>query len=400
MATAPRRTGETRRQLRGNRLAVMTIFFVCGATWGNWVPRIPSVQRELGLGDGTLGLALLGPSVGALITMPTTGWLIGRFGSCILTRITVLTLCAVLPLLVLAPSLPLLMLALVVLGASNGMLDVAMNAQAVAVERGYRRPIMSSFHGVFSAGGLAGSGATALVASLGVDAVRHLLGAAVVLGGAAGLASLRLLPSSIDAGSGGPAIARPSRPLVGLGVVAFCVLLGEGAMADWSAVYLRNGLGTGAGFAAAGYAAFSLAMATGRLSGDRLTAWLGAARLVRLGGALVAAGLGVSLIAGWPGVALVGFACVGAGLSCIFPIVLSAAARVPGLAPGTALAAIATVGYTGFLAGPPLIGGAAELVTLRGALGIVALLGAAVAVLAPAVEPRETASGAVTTAAT
>jgi fucose permease len=166
------------------------------------------------------------------------------------------------------------------------------------------------------------------------------------------------------------------------------VLFCEGAIADWSAVYLREGLGTGAGLAAAGYAVFALLMAAGRLTGDWLTLRVGPRRMVRGGGALVTLGMLCVVATGAPVPAIVGFALIGAGVSCIFPLILSAAARTPGVASSTAIAAMATTGYTGFLVGPPLIGGVAEALTLRVALGLLGLFGLLIMVFAGAVEPR------------
>ncbi len=376
--------------VRAARLAVMAVFFVNGMVLGNWFPRIPAVQRDLDLGEAELGLALLGTAIGALLAMPVTGWLIARFGSRPMTRASAVALCISLPLPGMAPNLPLLALALVALGASNGALDVSMNAQAVAVERRYGRPIMTTFHAIFSTGGLAGAALAGVIAGGGVDPLPHFLGVAVPLVLLAIVASRRLLPAAVDASGSGPAFARPSRAMAGLGIVAFGVLLGEGAMADWTAVYLKETLETSAGLAAAGFAVFSLMMAVGRFAGDRLTERLGPVALVRVGGALAAAGLAMGLLVGDPATALIGFGCVGAGLSCLFPIVLSATGRTPGIAPGPALAAVSTAGYSGFLAGPPLIGFAAEAVGLRAALGLVALLCAAVATLAGAVGPAHT----------
>jgi MFS family permease len=320
--------------------------------------------------------------------MISCGWLLARFGSATVTRAAALALCVTLPLPGLAPNIALLALALVLLGIANGTLDVAMNAQAVEIERLYRRPIMASFHAAFSLGGLLSAGLAIPVLSLGIGTVTHLTGAALSLGLAAIVAARGVLPIELEA-SRGPAFARPTRGLLWLGIIAFCVLLGEGAMADWSAVYLRNTLETSAGFAAAGYAAFSGAMALGRLTGDRLTARLGPERLIRGGGLVVAAGLGLAVVTAHPAAALIGFASVGAGLSCLFPVLLSAAARTGNVATGPALAAVTAVGYTGFLAGPPLIGLAAEGITLRWALGIVAALGCLIAALAPAVRAAE-----------
>jgi MFS family permease len=376
------------------RRAVLAIFGINGFALSSWFPHIPAVQRKLDLSDGTLGLALLGTAVGALAATTASGWIIAHAGSRTATRVAVLALCAALPLPGLAPNLASLVLALFFLGAANGVLDVAMNTQAVAVEQRYRRPIMASFHGVFSLGGLLSSALAVAVVGSGVGTVAHLTVVAVVLGVSAFLVSRQLLPNEAPrSGSGGPVFARPTGPLIALGVVAFCCLLGEGSMADWSAVYLRNSLETGAGYAAAGYAVFSATMTLGRLTGDRLTAKLGPGTLVRAGGSIVAIGLGFALILGRPTAALVGFACVGAGLSCIFPIVLSASGRVRNVPPGTALAAVTAIGYTGFLAGPPLIGFVAQLTSLRLALGIVAALGATIAVLAPTVDRRDAETG-------
>ncbi len=214
----------------------------------------------------------------------------------------------------LAPGLLSLVLAVAVVGAANGALDVSMNSQAVAVEKGYGRPIMSSFHAAFSFGGLAGALIGGFVAAAGIGPLPHLAAVAFLCATVAVVAYGSLLPASADAADeGAPAFARPTRALLGLGVISFCVLLGEGAMSDWSAVYLDGTLGTGPGFAAAGYAAFSLAMAFGRLFGDGLAERLGHVRLVRACGALAAVGLGVALFVGQPVFALVGFACAGRG---------------------------------------------------------------------------------------
>ena len=369
------------------RLAVLAIFFLNGVGVATWVVRIPAIKEKLSLSEGLLGLALLGVAVGAIGSMTVAGWLIARFGSRpVVGAVALLFALALVPL-SLAPNLPLLVLALVFFGAMNGSLDVSMNAQAVAIEREYGTPIMSSFHASFSLGGLAGAGAGGLVASLGVGVAPHFFGVAALLALAVLVARREMLPAEVDAGGsgGGPSFARPTRALLGLGVISFCVLLGEGAIGDWSAVYLRSTLLTGPGFAAAGYAAFSLMMVAGRITGDRLTEYLGPVLLVRLGGAVAAVGLGLSLAVGHPLVALAGFASAGAGFSIVFPLALSAAGRTKETAAGPALAAVSTLGYTGFLAGPPVIGFLAQLSNLGAALFVVVLLSAAIVPLAGAV---------------
>lgn len=368
------------------RISVLGIFFLNGFGFASWVVRIPAIQEKLGLGEGLLGAALLAAAVGSLASMPLTGWLVSRLGSRPVVWVTALAWPVVLVLLALAPNLLLLVLALLFAGAAVGALDVSMNAHAVTVEREYRRPIMSSFHAAFSFGGLAGAAGGGLVAALGVGELQHLAGVAVLAAVAAFAFCRGMLPAGADADGDGtdrqPVFVRPTRALLGLGVIAFCVLLGEGAMADWSAVYLEKSLETGPGFAAAGYAAFSLTMALGRLSGDRLTESFGSAGLVRAGAALAAVGLGVSLVAADPLFALVGFASAGAGFSIIFPATLSAAGNKEGISSGPALAAVSSAGYFGFLVGPPSIGFAAEALGLGGALYIVVALSAVIVLLA------------------
>lgn len=374
------------RGLRAARIAVVTVFFLNGFGFANWVVRIPAVREGLGLSKGVLGIALLGAAVGSLACMPVAGWLASRIGSRFVVGVTVFSFCLALPLPALAPSLPLLVGALVVLGAFMGGLDVSMNTQAVAVERRYGRPIMSSFHAAFSLGGLAGSASGGFMASLGVGIAPHLIGVGALSAIVAVAAYRMLLPAKADVAESGPAFARQTRALAGLGVIAFCVLLGEGAMSDWSALYLRGTLGTGAGFAAAGYAVFSVAMAAGRVSGDRLARRFGSAWLVRSGGAIAAVGLGLSLAAGHPFVALAGFACAGAGFSIVFPLALSAAGRTKEMPSGVAIAAVSTAGYLGFLVGPPTIGFVAQTIGLGSALYIVVILSAVIATLARAMK--------------
>lgn len=374
--------------LRRARLAVAAVFFLNGAGVASWVVRIPAVQARLGMSAGTLGLVLLGAAVGALVAMPLAGRLVVRRGSAPVTRAAALAFAASLAVPALAPNPWLLALALVLFGAANGTLDVAMNAQAATVERGYGRPIMSSFHAMFSAGGLAGAALGGAVAAARVDPVWHLAGAAVAVAAAAPFAARAMLPAADDAAPGAHATARPTAVLVALGVLAFCVLFQEGAIADWSAVYLRGAAGAGPGLAAAGYAAFSVTMALGRAVGDALTVRLGARRLVRLGGAAAAVGIALAVLVPHSAAAVAGFGLVGAGLATVFPAVLAASSRIPGVASGAGIAFVSTFGYTGFLAGPPLIGFVAEATSLRGGLAVVGAAGVLVAALAGAVAAR------------
>ncbi len=376
MSTAAQVVPQATSTPRTARLAVAAIFFANGALVANWFARVPDVKQSLGLSEGALSIALLSMAVGALISQPTTGWIIGKVGSRNVTMVMALANCVALILPGFAPSLPLLALALFFYGASNGGLDVAMNAQAALVERRYARPIMNSFHALWSVGGLTGAAIGGLAASRLVGTGTHFMFAAAA-GAVVMLIAMRgLIPDGpAQTSSHEPAFALPTRALLPMGIVALCALICEGAIGDWGAIYLREGLGSAAGVAAAGYAVFALTMAGGRFAGDWLATRFGSGSVVRTGGGLVVAGIGLALVSTTPVVAIAGYGLVGAGVSCIFPLIMSAAARTPGVAPGVGIAAMATAGYTGFLLGPPLIGGMAELLSLRGALAVLAIFG-------------------------
>lgn len=374
-------------EARSARWAVSAIFFLTGAGTANWAVRIPALQERLGLSPGRLGLALLGVSAGAIASMPIAGRLVARHGSRPVTRLAAIAFAVALSLPALAPSFALFTAALAVLGLANGMLDVSMNAQAVAVQRYYRQPIMSRIHALYSFGGLVGAAIGGRMASYGVGPMSHLTTVALVLAVAGLGAGSGLLPAASDAAPEQSPAARLTRSLVALALVAFCVLFGEGAMANWSAVYLRDAVGAGPGLAAAGFAAFSLTMATGRAVGDALTTRLGPARLARVGGALATLGATLAIVVPRPWAVILGFGAMGAGLSSVFPLVLAAASRTPNVVPGAAIAAVSMCGYAGLLAGPPLIGAVANVLTLRGGLAIVAVSSLIIVALAPILRP-------------
>ena len=375
---------------RAARIAVAAIFCVNGALMATWFARIPDVKQQLGLSEGALSLALLCSAVGALIAQPTAGWVIGRLGSRTPTSLLAVLFCAVAILPSISPSLPILMASLLIFGAVNGALDVSMNAQAALVERQYGRSIMNSFHALWSVGGLAGAAVGALAASRGLPVFVHfVIGAGV--GALLMLAALRgLVADEAQTGGNEPAFALPTRALIPMGIVALSALICEGAIGDWGAIYLREGLATSAALAAIGYAVFALMMAGGRFTGDWLATHFGSGQIVRAGGMLIVAGIVLALLrADAPWLSIIGYGLIGAGASCIFPLILSAAARTPGVAPGVGIAAMATAGYTGFLLGPPLIGGLAEVVTLRGSLGVLALFGVLIVALGSKVQGQE-----------
>ena len=324
--------------------------------------------------------------------MNLSGYLAARFGSRPVTVIASMSLCLMFPLLALAPTLPILVGTLVLFGASNGAMDVAMNAQGVAVERRYGRPILNSFHACWSLGGLSGALAGGMVASHSIAPLPHFLGVTLFCAILTLSVARSLLPVEAEAQKTAVAFVRPTRAILALGLVAFCIVLGEGAIADWSAIYLNGTLRTGTGLAAAGYVAFSVVMAMGRGVGDQLTARLGPGTMMQLGGLVAAIGLTLALVVTWIPIALLGFGLVGAGFSVVFPLTLSAAGRTSKQAAGTAIAAVATCGYVGFLVGPPVIGFIADALSLRIALGFVVLLSLCAAVCARTVGGNKPAS--------
>jgi predicted MFS family arabinose efflux permease len=317
------------------------------------------------------GVVLLAMAAGAVVALPTAGRLIRLMGSRAVSAVAALALCLAMPLPVLSPTVSVLVAALALLGACNGLLDVSMNAQAVVVEQRAGRPIMSSFHALFSLGGVAGALLAGGAMSVGVGDVAHVVVSALVALAAVAIAIPGLVTTPPGPDATGPTLARPSGSLVSLGALALLGLLAEGAMADWSAVYLHDTLGASSSTAALGFAAFSLAMGAGRFGGDALVDRLGPRGVLRMSSAVAALGLGAALLLGRPAIGVVGCALVGLGIANVIPLLFSAAARVPGVPPGQALAAVATTGYLGFLAGPPLIGVVAETAGLAVGLGVV-----------------------------
>jgi len=367
------RGGQVERAGRA-RIGLLAVFAVNGGLFASWVSRIPQVRQAVGASEGELGLVLLGIVMGAFVGMPLAARAAARSGSRRASVIAVASMCLAVVLPGFAGGIVPLGLALLVLGAANGATDVAMNAQAVTVEAAAGRAWMPSFHAAWSLGGLVGAGLGGVAAEAGVPVAVHfaLAGAvgALIVARAAG--ALLADPAPAEAAGG-----RPRRrialdpPLLALGAVAFGAAVGEGAIADWSAIYLADDLRASPGAAAAGFALFSAFMALGRLGGSRAVAALGQERVVRGGAAVAAAGVAVGLASSSIPAALAGFGLAGLGLSCAFPVAMSAAGARGG---GTAIATVSAIGYTAFLGTPPVIGAIAERTSVGAALWVVVVL--------------------------
>lgn len=335
---------------------------------------VPFAKARLGLDEAQLGMVLLCLGLGSAITMPLAGWVSHRHGNRIVLPIAGALVCVAVSLLALAPSPILLGATLAFFGAGLGVLDVTMNAHAVDVERLHGRPLMSGFHALYSVGGIAGPVVMSALLGVGLSLAAS---AAVIAGLLLAIVATqagRLLAPAGDHAATRSMFTWPSRTVVLLGLLCLVLFLAEGAMLDWSAVLLRYERGVAEARVGLGYAAFSVAMSIGRLLGDRVTAALGPVRIVRAGSLVAAAGFVVAGALPWASSSMIGFVLVGLGASNIVPVLFSAAGRLPGTAPGVAIATVTTFGYTGLLAGPALIGAAAHALSLPLALGGVAAL--------------------------
>ncbi|MGW6457229.1 MFS transporter [Streptomyces sp. NPDC055078] len=375
------------------RIALTVFFALDGFLFAGWVVRIPAIKEQTGASASALGLALLGVSAGGVVTMTLTGRLCRRFGSLpvVIAAATLLSLAIALP--PLTGSALALGLVLLVFGAGYGAMSVSLNSAAVDLVAALGRPVMPTFHGAFSLGGMVGAGLGALIAG-GLSPTAHLLL----------LTALGLLTTAVA----GPALLRhpaPAAPTAGresaphrlrgrtrrlvllFGVIALCTAYGEGAMADWGALHLEEDLDARPGVAALGYSLFALAMTAGRLSGTFLLERLGQTRTLVAGGTTAALGMLIGALAPTVWLVLLGFGVAGLGLANIFPV---AVARAGALAGPTGVAAASTLGYGGMLLGPPAIGFLADWFSLPVALTTVALLASAAALIGYAARNAET----------
>lgn len=379
-----------RHSLRTARLAVSTSFFVSGAVLASWVPHIPEMQRALGLSPGMLGLVLLAPALGAVLAMLISGGLCARWGHAKVNRVATLVYCAAVPLTVLAPHPFLLGCVLVVMGLNNGSLGVAMNAEAIEVERAYGRGINSSFHALYGLGLLVGASIGGLFVGAHWSPIVHLVSAGLLLGTLGTAASFRYLTDAPPvANERVPLFVRPTRFLLLLGIGAFCCSLIEGAMADWAAIYMRDILGSPAGVAALGFTAYSLNMTASRFLGDGMNRILGKRGLIQVGGFLGVVGMALVIVVRHPLAAVAGFALVGLGMANVIPNFFSESSREPSMPASRSISAVSSLGYAGILTGPPVIGAVAQFTSLPVAMGVVALCCALVWILAGTVSPRQ-----------
>ncbi len=364
-----------------SRIAVSAVFFAYGLTFASWASRIPSIQQQLAISDTILGLVLFALPAGLFLCLPVSAIILNRFGSRRVVIIAGLCYTALLVLVGFSQSLFQLVPVLFAFGFFSSLLNIAVNTQAAGVEAAYRKPIMGSFHGMWSLAGFAGAAIGTVMMGLEIPPAYHFLFILVLMLLIIGSSSTSMLRYDEGRSDSGVKFVMPDRHLAKLGIIAFCSLICEGTMFDWSGVYFLKVVKVEAAWVGAGYTAYMVAMASGRFISDWLTHRIGVKRMLQLSGMLTMAGLLASVLLPqrWPAIA--GFLIVGLGVSSVVPLAYSAASRSKTMPPSQALSTVTTIGFLGLLAGPPIVGLISGATTLRTAFLFVALMGLMVLIL-------------------
>jgi MFS family permease len=368
------------------RFAVASLFFLQGICFATWASRIPSIQQHLHLSDGALGLVLFALPAGSMLALPLSGWLVTKFGSKTVVINTMILYAALLVMIGLASYSLQLIVILVLFGMAGNTANIAMNTQAVGVEAKYGRNIMASFHGLWSLAGFTAAGIGSYMIGNGIIPFYHFIIIAAFSVLALAIVFQYLLPNEQRPATGNKLFVMPDKSLITLGILAFCCMMCEGAMFDWSGIYFKKVVGAEKAWIGAGYTAFMSTMAAGRFIGDWVAVQLGFTRTIQISGLLITAGLAVALIFPYLVPAITGFFLVGLGVSSVIPLVYSRAGRSKKLSPGLALAAVSTIGFFGFLVGPPIIGVIAGMASLRASFVIIALMGLGVSLVVSAIK--------------
>ncbi len=366
---------------RINRIAVGAVFFSFGLCFSSWASRIPSIQQSLGLSDAQLGLVLISLPVGSMISLPLAGFLTAKAGSRKIVIIATILYSLTLVTLGLAENGYHLVTGLFVFGLAGNLLNISINTQAVGVEALYKRSIMASFHGLWSLAGFAGAAIGTFMMGRGIFPYQHFIFIMITAVTILLLSNNNLLKEDATPQANQPIFVKPDKSLINLGIIAFCSMICEGAMFDWSGIYFKKVVVADEAWLGAGYTAFMSMMAFGRFVADWATVRFGLKRILQLSGLLTATGLLIAVL--FPNIvtAITGFLLVGLGVSSVVPLVYSAAGRSKVLSPGVALATVSTIGFLGFLCGPPLIGFVAGATSLRISFAIIAVMGLCVSIV-------------------
>lgn len=355
------------------RAALNVLFFLSGLCFSTWASRIPDIKESFNFSDSELGAVLLVRPVGALFALPLSGVVVDKFGSKLSSTAGILLFSLGLALLGTAKTVPFLLGSLLIFGIAANLINISNNAQALLIQNKYGKVIMSSFHGLWSLAGFCGAGVGVLALSAGLATATHFY----LVSGAVIIFLFMSYPFlNNEEGEGKRKLwKKPNRQLLVLGGIAFCGLLCEGCMFDWSAVYFEQVIGAEEGLIAIGYMAFMGMMATGRFVSDYFTNRFGTSIVIQASGLLIFMGLLIAVLFPHLITGVVGFLLVGAGTSSVIPLTFTLVGQVKGFTSGIALATVSTIGYFGFLSGPPLIGFIADLLSLRASFTLVALVG-------------------------
>ncbi|MEI6265048.1 MAG: MFS transporter [Sphingobacteriia bacterium] len=364
-----------------HRIAIASFFFIAGICFASWASRIPNIKQQLGLSEAALGGLLFALPVGSMTSLPISGWLVSRFGSKRIMQISSL----IYPILLIgigySNSIFQLASLLFLFGLFGNMMNISVNTQAVGVEHLYKRTIMASFHGVWSLAGFTGAAIGTLMIGLGISPLIHFIIIAVLTISISLIAQSKAIAKD-DNKTGSTFFAKPDMVLLKLGLIAFCCMAAEGTMFDWSGVYFQKIVHAPTSLITIGYAAFMCSMAIGRFVGDKLVANFGKKRMLQASGIVIAIGLLIAVVFPSLIIATIGFLLVGFGVSSVVPLVYSQAGKSTKLSPGMALAAVSSIGFLGFLVGPPIIGFIAEAFGLQWSFTLIALLGLGTTLLA------------------
>ncbi|MDQ3846485.1 MAG: MFS transporter [Bacteroidota bacterium] len=365
-----------------HRIAVAALFFLLGLCFASWASRIPTIRQQLGLTETLLGLVLFALPVGSLLSLSLSGWLIDKWGSKRVVITALLLYSVVLFSIGLASSVFALIIILFFFGMLGNTVNIAVNTQAVGVEKLYGRSIMASFHGLWSLAGFTGAAGGTVMIGKSIDPSYHFL---FILGFVfliTVLAARFTLPVDEKQSSNQALFVWPDKSLMYLGIITFCAMMCEGAMFDWSGIYFEKVVGAEKGWIGAGYTGFMCTMATGRFIADSVVNRFGLKATLQGSGLLIATGLLIAVIFPFFFPSLIGFLLVGFGASSIVPLVYSAAGKSKTFSAGRALAAVSTIGFFGFLLGPPLIGLIAGASSLRISFSVIAFMGLCICLLA------------------
>jgi len=371
---------------RAARIAVSTFFFVAGICFASWASRIPDIQHHLHLDDGQLGSVLFALPVGSMLSLPVAGFLVTKFGSRIVMFVGSFFYASLLCLLGLVDATWQLVTVLFFFGMSGNLMNISVNTQGVGVEILYKRSIMASFHGLWSFAGFVGASIGTLMVSQKIPPLMHFIIIACLIAMLAIIMFRYSLSNDVSRQNNEKGFALPDRSLLKLGIIAFCCMACEGCMFDWSGIYFRDIVKTPPHLVTLGYTAFMAMMATGRFVGDRLVTKFGVKRVLQLSGCLIVTGLLTAILIPNLYMTTAGFLLTGFGVSSVVPLTYGLAGKSHTMSAGMAIAAVSTIGYLGFLFGPPVIGYIAKTANLRYSFALIAVFGFCVIILASKVK--------------